>query len=110
MNGWTSRLHDLGYFSGFYSSVSSGVADQVANYSAAGYAPPDYVDFARWNLEVTLADPVIPATAWPGKRRMKQYRGGHQETYGGVTINIDNNYVDYAPLPAAKMADFTGNG
>jgi hypothetical protein len=86
------------------------VADQVANYSAAGYAPPDYVDFARWDLKVTVGDPVIPATAWPGKRRMKQYRGGHTETYGGVTINIDNNYVDFAPLSAARMADFTGNG
>ena len=110
MNAWTSQLHDLGYFSSYYSSVSSGIADQVANYSAAGYVPPDYVDFARWNGTATLTDPVIPATAWPGHRRMKQYLGGHNETHGGVTINVDSDYVDYAPLPAATMADFTGNG
>ena len=41
---------------------------------------------------------------------MKQYRGGHPETYGGVTINIDNDYLDVAPLPSARFADFTGNG
>ncbi|MFF5297023.1 glycoside hydrolase domain-containing protein [Paractinoplanes globisporus] len=110
MNGWTQQLHELGYFSGYYSSVSSGIADQVANYSASGYVPPDYVDFARWNKTATLTDPNIPATAWPGKRRMKQYLGGHLETHGGVTINVDSNYVDYAPLPSAQRADFTGNG
>ncbi|WP_250002405.1 glycoside hydrolase domain-containing protein [Actinoplanes sp. M2I2] len=110
LNGWTARLHDNGYLSGFYSSVSSGVADQVANYATPGYTRPDYVDFARWDLQVTTADPLIPATAWPGKRRMKQYRGGHRETYGGVTINIDNDYVDFAPLPRAGAADLSGNG
>ncbi|MBU2667508.1 DUF1906 domain-containing protein [Actinoplanes bogorensis] len=110
MNGWTARLHDNGYFSGFYSSVASGVADQVAAYTKPGYTRPDYVDFARWDLKVTVTDAQIPATVWPGKRRMKQYRGGHKETYGGVTINIDNDYVDFAPLPKTKAADFTGNG
>ena len=25
---------------------------------------------------------------------MKQYRGGHNETWGGVTINIDRNFLD----------------
>nr|WP_221383379.1 glycoside hydrolase domain-containing protein [Actinoplanes polyasparticus] len=110
MNGWTARLHDNGYFSGFYSSVSSGVADQVANYSTPGYTRPDYLDFARWDLVSTVTDRAIPATAWPGKRRMKQWRGGHKETYGGVTINIDNDYVDFAPLPKTRAADFSGNG
>lgn len=110
MNGWTSRLHDLSYFSGFYSSVGSGVADQVANYSVAGYARPDYLDFARWDQNATITDPAVPATAWAWHRRMKQYRGDHKETWGGVTINIDNDYVDFAILPSARMADFTGNG
>ena len=110
MNGWTARLHDNGYFSGFYSSVSSGVADQVANYATPGYTRPDYLDFARWDLVSTVTDRAIPATVWPGKRRMKQWRGGHKETYGGVTINIDNDYVDFAPLPKTKAADFSGNG
>ena len=25
---------------------------------------------------------------------MKQYLGGHNETWGGVTINIDSNFID----------------
>ncbi|GAA2648953.1 glycoside hydrolase domain-containing protein [Paractinoplanes durhamensis] len=110
MNGWTARLHNLSYFSGYYSSVSSGIADQVAQYNVPGYAKPDYIDFARWDETVTTTDTKIPATYWPGHRRMKQYKGGHTETYGGVTINIDNNYVDFTPLPSATMADFNNNG
>jgi len=110
MSAWTARLHDLGYLSGFYSSMSSGVADQVANYSAAGYVRPDYLDFARWDQVVTVTDTAIPAAYWSPHRRMKQYRGGHDETWGGVTINIDNDYLDVAPLPGAQFADFTGNG
>jgi len=110
MNAWTARLHDLGYLSGFYSSMGSGGADQVANYAAPGYVRPDYIDFARWDLKATTADAGIPAAYWPAHRRMKQYQGGHLETWGGVTINIDRNYVDFAVLPAAKLADFTRNG
>ena len=110
VSAWTARLHDFGYLSGFYSSMNSGVADQVASYNSAGYVRPDYLDFARWDQVVTVADTAIPASYWAPHRRMKQYRGGHDETYGGVTINIDNDYLDFAPLPGAQFADFTGNG
>jgi hypothetical protein len=110
MSAWTARLHDLSYFSGFYSSMSSGVADQVANYNTAGYVRPDYIDFARWDRVATVTDAAIPSSYWSPRRRMKQYRGDHTETWGGVTIAIDNDYLDVAPLPRAQFADFTGNG
>ncbi|PRY32972.1 glycoside hydrolase domain-containing protein [Pseudosporangium ferrugineum] len=110
MSAWTARLHDLRYLSGFYSSMSSGVADQVAAYPTAGYVRPDLLDFARWDQVATVTDPAIPAGYWPSHRRIKQYRGGHDETWGGVTINIDNDYLDVAPSPRTPFADFTGNG
>jgi len=110
MSAWTARLHDHGYFSGFYSSMASGMADQVANYRADGYVPPDYIDFARWDGVATVTDAAIPAGYWWPQRRMKQFRGGHDETWGGVRINIDNDYLDVAPLPATPFGDVTGNG
>ena len=110
MSAWTARLHDHGYLSGFYSSMASGVADQVAAYATPGYVRPDYLDFARWDGVVTVSDPAIPAGYWSPLRRMKQYRGDHNETWGGVTINIDNDYLEVAPLPATSFGDFTGNG
>jgi hypothetical protein len=110
MSAWTARLHDLGYLSGFYSSMGSGVVDQVAAYKSYGYVRPDYVDFARWDNISTVSDIGIPASYWSPQRRIKQYRGDHLETWGGVTINIDNDYLDVAPLPATPFGDFTGNG
>jgi Rv2525c-like, glycoside hydrolase-like domain/FG-GAP-like repeat len=110
MDAWTVRLHERGYFSGFYSSVNSGVKDQVDAYSTPGYAHPDYVDFARWDGIATTQDVGLPADVWPGKQRIKQYRGGHTETYGSVTINIDNDYLDVAPLQTTPFGDLDGNG
>lgn len=110
MSAWTSRLHDLGYLSGFYSSMARGVPDQVAAYDTAGYVRPDYVHFARWDGNATISDSGIPAGYWSPKRRMKQHVGPHNETYGGVTINIDGDFLDVAPLPTTKSGDFTGNG
>ncbi|MEU7909231.1 glycoside hydrolase domain-containing protein [Actinoplanes sp. NPDC049118] len=101
MSAWTARLHDHGYLSGFYSSMSSGVADQVNAYNRAGYVRPDHLDFARWDQIATVTDTALPAGYWSPHRRVKQYRGGHDETWGGVTINIDNDYLDVAPLPPA---------
>lgn len=110
IGAWTAQLHERGYLSGFYSSIASGVTDQVAAYSTPGYAHPDHIDFARWDGVATTSDPAIPATYWPGPRRIKQYAGDHAETWGGVTINIDNDYLAVAPIPATPFGDFTGNG
>lgn len=110
MSAWTAELHDLGYLSGFYSSMARGVADQVAAYGTAGYVRPDYLDFARWDGVATVTDPGIPAGYWWPKRRIKQHVGPHNETWGGVTINIDGDYLDVAPLPTTPFGDFTGNG
>jgi Domain of unknown function (DUF1906)/FG-GAP-like repeat len=110
-SAWNARLHERGYYSGFYSSMNSGVADQVAAYySPGGYVKPDYLDFARWDGVVTVDDPAIPATYWAPHRRMKQYQGDHLETWGGVTINIDNDYLDFGPVPATPFGDFAVNG
>jgi hypothetical protein len=110
LSAWTARLHDHAYLSGVYGSMSSTVADLVANYGTAGFSSPDYLDFARWDGVDTVDHPDIPDAYWSPHRRIKQYLGGHNETWGGVTINIDNDYLDVAPLPATPFGDFNGNG
>jgi Domain of unknown function (DUF1906)/FG-GAP-like repeat len=106
---WTQRLHALGFFSGFYSSLGSGVRDQVAVYDSTGYVRPDYLWFARYDGIPTVSDPSIPNTYWL-HRRIKQYRGGALETYGGKTLNVDRDLLDVGPMPAALLGDFTGDG
>ena len=110
LGAWTAALHDQGYLSGVYGDTSSTVRHVVAATRTPGFVAPDHVDFARWDNVATLTDVAIPADVWPGQRRMKQYRGPHKETWGGVTINVDSNVVDMAPLPETRAGDFTGNG
>jgi len=110
LGSWTSRLHDHGYFSAVYSSIASGVTDLVNDYRSTSRPHPDYLYFARYDGVASNDNPAIPAAYWTPNRRMHQYLGGHDETYGGVTINIDNDYVDVKPLPSASFGDFTGNG
>jgi len=95
LSAWTAQLHAEGYLSGVYSSSGSGVSDLVAQYGTA-FLEPDDIWFAEWNNQESVTSAYIPATDWPNNQRLHQYRGGHNETYGKVTINIDNDFVDGA--------------
>ena len=102
LEAWTKKLHALGYLSGVYSSSSSGIADLGAQVGS-GYELPDHLWIANWNGSTSTSDPVVPASAWTPHQRIHQYQGGHNETYGGVTINIDNDSVDGATVGEATL-------
>ncbi len=104
LGAWTTRLHALGYDSGVYSSSASGIADLVSRLGSS-YPQPDDIWIANWNGRASTSDPYVPASAWADHQRIHQYRGGHNETYGGVTINIDNNYVEGATAGATSSND-----
>jgi hypothetical protein len=104
LEAWTVKLHALGYLSGVYSSSASGIADLAAAIGS-GYREPDELWTANWNGQQNTLDPVVPASAWAAHQRIHQYRGGHDESYGGATINIDNNYVDAATVGSALPGD-----
>ncbi|MDN5775922.1 MAG: DUF1906 domain-containing protein [Humibacillus sp.] len=107
---WTQRLHALGFLSGFYSSLGSGIRDQVAAYNSTAYVRPDHVWFARYDGVATVSDAAIPATYWV-HRRIKQYRGGAPESYGGQTLDVDRNQLDitapggFMPLRPSRLLD-----
>ncbi len=100
---WTSKLHAAGYLSGVYSSSASGIADLSSQLGTA-YPEPDDVWIAEWNGRADTEAPLLPSEAWAPHRRLHQYKGGHNETYGGVTINIDNDYVDGDVVGGAAAA------
>jgi len=102
LEAWTEKLHALGYLSGVYSSSASGIED-LGNQVGSGYTLPDDIWIANWNGQQNTLDPAVPASAWTPHRRIHQYRGGHNETYGGVTINIDNNYLDGETVGSATL-------
>ncbi|MGQ4384159.1 choice-of-anchor P family protein [Streptomyces sp. SAS_270] len=115
LDAYTKRLHELGYRSGAYGSVSSLVTDLVAN--AGAVTLPDVIDFARWNDQATTDDPAIPANLWADHQRIHQYAGDQRETHGGVTIGIDRNQLDVGaggtpqpPQPKDTKLAWTGPG
>lgn len=100
LSAWTSQLHADGYASGVYSSAGSGITD-LANQAGTGYVEPDDIWFADWNGQQTTNSSYVPAADWPANQRLHQYRGAHNESYGGVTINVDNDYLDGATADTA---------
>lgn len=100
LEAWTKKLHALGYVAGVYSSSSSGIAD-LGEQVGSGYELPDQLWIANWNGSQSTSDPSVPSSAWAQHQRIHQYQGGHNESYGGVTINIDNDYVDGATVGSA---------
>ncbi len=95
LSAWTSTLHGAGYVSGVYSSAGSGISDLAAAYGTT-FLEPDDIWIADWNNQQTTSDPYVPAADWPSHQRLHQYLGGHNATYGGVTLDIDSNYLDGA--------------
>jgi len=90
---WTAQLHADGYKSGVYSSDDSGISDLVSEWGT-GYGEPDAIWIANWNGAATTSDSNVPSAEWANNQRLHQYEGGHDETHGGVTLDIDSDYLD----------------
>ncbi len=112
LKGWTDRLKERGYISGVYGSPTNAVNDWI-NIPLASRM--DAVWMARWNNVASVFGVApLPDDVWTNHQRIHQYLGGHNETWGGVTFNIDSDISD-APVAGAtiarnKPADFDGDG
>ncbi len=116
LKGWTDRVKELGYISGVYGSPTNAVGDWV-NIPLASRM--DAVWLARWDNVPSVwtyaaPSPLVPETAWANHQRIKQWQAPHNETWGGVTFNIDGNIADAPvaanPIAKNKTADFDGDG
>jgi uncharacterized protein YraI len=95
ISAWTKELHRLGYLAGIYANSFSGAKHLSEAYVAPDYARPDVLWIARWDGISTLTGWAgIPNVQWSNHQRGKQYRGDHDEMYGGVKINIDSDRFD----------------
>jgi Domain of unknown function (DUF1906) len=96
LSAWTRELHALGYQSGVYSSSSSGVADLSAAYHSGHFTHPDAIFDALWNGAKNVADSSYRKGDWTGRRRLHQFSGNVLQTFGGDTMDIDQDYLDLA--------------
>ena len=107
LSAWTVQIHKLGYRSGVYSSVGSGIKllERQRVSPLANIVLPDQLWLARYDGKAnTSSTDYLSDAGWAGTR-VKQFQGGHNEKWGGVTINIDRNYLDLrsAPTPPAAQ-------
>jgi Domain of unknown function (DUF1906) len=94
LSAWTTELHRLGYRSGVYSSSESGIADLAGAYRSGRLAMPDAIYDALWNGSQNVSDPVYRRGEWAGQRRLHQFSGNVLQTFGGDTMDIDQDYLD----------------
>ena len=104
LSGWTAQLRAQGYVSGVYSSAGSGIAelDKARTTRPGTFTLPDRIWIARWDGAANTSTTYIAEDGWRPGGRMKQYQGGHDETWGGVTINIDRNYLELGAAPVGS--------
>jgi hypothetical protein len=115
LKGWTERIKELGYKSGVYGSPRNAQEDWVTLPPASRM---DAIWMARWDNIPSVWTyglfPNFPTNVWNNHQRIKQWQSPHNETWGGVTFNIDGNISDgpVAGVPFArnKVADFDGDG
>jgi hypothetical protein len=113
--GWDNELRVRGFVAGIYGSAASTIRD----ISSLGISIPDDAWIADWNGDAgVFGDPHVSDSLWTNHQRIHQFKGGHKETWGGVTINIDNDFVDAAvvggiappPPPPPPAAGSVGSG
>jgi uncharacterized protein YraI len=107
---WTKTLHAHGYLAGVYVHHASGLRDLTSGYGSASAARPDAIWMAQWDGQPSLrAWPGAPDDHWAGHQRIKQYRGDHDATWGGVTLNIDSNVLDAPVATVARSHEVTSS-
>lgn len=100
ISGWTYQMQAKGSLAGVYgASCASAPSDWagIANvpdalWVANWYANPGQVSYTRtatvWNAA------CLSNSLWANHQRLRQYAGDHNETWGGLTLNIDSNVLD----------------
>jgi hypothetical protein len=109
VSAWTKTLHAAGYLAGVYVHQDSGLRDLSAVYGSTTYARPDAVWMARWDGNPSLTGwPTAPNSQWAVHQRIKQYLGDHNETWGGVTLNIDSDSLNAPVATVARSYQVVG--
>lgn len=100
ISGWVAQMRERGNLGGVYgASCSSAVSDWAsienvpdALWIANWYDSAGAVSYRR-NASVWGAA-CLSDSLWDDHQRIRQYAGGHDETWGGLTLNIDSNVID----------------
>ncbi|MFH2104069.1 MAG: glycoside hydrolase domain-containing protein [Chloroflexota bacterium] len=96
ISGWDARMAATNNLSGVYGSPCSSALSDFLTIPVV----PDGIWIARWSYTTFTSTATVwggaclSDTAWPNHQRIRQYTGGHNETWGGILMNVDSNVLD----------------
>jgi hypothetical protein len=96
LDAWTRQLQAQGYVSGVYSSADAAIIDLQSTTTIAGHplAEPQAIWFALWdNANNLTGTPYMSTAVWPVASRSKQYSGNRVVSVGGISLDIDGDWV-----------------
>jgi hypothetical protein len=94
ISGWTAQLHARGNLAGVYAN-----GPQLSSFASISQVP-DAIWPAHWtdttyNPDATVWDVYrLSNDLWVNHQRVRQYAGGHRETWGDASMVIDSNVID----------------
>lgn len=97
VSGWTKALHSAGYRSGVYSNIAAAITslDLADRISPGSYEMPDDIWFAWGNGRADVkTDERVQSERWDDHSRVHQYALDITQTFGGLPLVIDANWVD----------------
>jgi photosystem II stability/assembly factor-like uncharacterized protein len=90
VDGWDAQLRARGHQPGVYGAGVNAASDwaTIAN-------PPQAVWIANFNnVDGVFGLTGLPDSLFANHQRLHQFQGPHNETWGGVTFNIDSSRAD----------------
>ena len=120
LEGWTTELHAKGYFSAVYSShpefnnwlpglISPATDDIWFAYFFNSGVPCGAICQTVYPAETSSF--TLPSNVWTNHHRMRQTSSGFESTYGTLTYNIDEDWIDAAMVVATpNMLTVTKSG
>jgi Domain of unknown function (DUF1906) len=101
MQGWVDQL---AVAPAQVSAVYGSSCNSYLNDFATMARPPQFIWAANWdNNPSTSVLSCVSGSYFANHQRLKQYIGDHNETWGGVTLNIDSNCANGPVAPTGGL-------
>jgi len=113
ISGWSAQVRARGYQAGVYGSAcASALNDFISISNVPNVIWPAHWIYSSYNSGATVwSVACIPDANWSNHQRIRQYAGGHNEAWGGLTLNIDSNALDgvAATYSAGSSCTYSSN-
>lgn len=101
MLGWVDQLAVApAKVAGVYGSACNSYLNGLATIAR----PLKFIWAANWDGNTSTSTlSCVSGANWASHQRLKQYQGDHNETWGGVTLNIDSNCANGPMAPTGGL-------